>query len=609
MAKSLCLQKVSIDGQTLTIDEVAQTANSKGQVEVKLSPQAKEQIKHSRDIVEELLEKRAIVYGITTGFGKFKDVYVAPEQSEEMQKKFLLSHSAGVGAPFDEATSKAIILLRANALAKGFSGIRLEVVELLLDLLNKGITPVIPQQGSVGASGDLAPLSHLALVLIGEGKAYYRGEMLSGKEALAKAGLKPVTLQAKEGLALTNGTQVMSALGCLVVKEAEHLAKIADIIGAMSLEAQLGSKAAFLSPIHEARPHAGQKASAANLLKLLADSQLMESHKNCPMVQDAYSLRCMPQVHGASRQAFTHAREILATEINSATDNPLVFSSDMVISGGNFHGQPLALIMDYVGMALAELANISERRTERLVNPALSNGLPAFLILDGGLNSGFMIAQYTAAALVSENKILAHPACVDSIPTSANQEDHVSMGTIGARKAKTILENVKRVLAIELLCAAQGLDLRTGTVASLPHAGHKNEEAIKQALKQRQAEKKVESEPSAGSQAVEQFLLLKLATSTDSPSASPAPPPAITPETTSLVAQDTDYTASTSCPSDFFRPLKPGIGVEAAYNFVRKSIPHLDQDRAMSEEIEAALKIIESREFVAIVEQAAGTLS
>jgi histidine ammonia-lyase len=322
------------------------------------------------------------------------------------------------------------------------------------------VHPRVPEQGSLGASGDLAPLAHVALTLIGEGRSEFGGEVLPSRLALERAGLGPVVLESKEGLALTNGTQVMSALGCLTVIEAERLARLSDIIGAMSLEGQLGSARAFDERIHQVRPHPGQIASAANLRALLAGSKIVESHAGCPMVQDAYSLRCMPAVHGASRHAIAHARGVLEIEINSATDNPLVFG-DGVRYGGNFHGQPLALVLDYLGIALAELASISERRTERLVNPALSNGLPAFLTRHGGLNSGYMIAQYTAASLVSENKVLAHPASVDSIPTSANQEDHVSMGAIAARKARTILNNVRRVLAIELLCAAQGLDFRT----------------------------------------------------------------------------------------------------------------------------------------------------
>ncbi len=450
---------ILIDGNGLRLEDVTAVAQQNRVVE--LSETAHSQIAESRKIVEALLSERQVVYGITTGFGKFKDVYIPPEDSLKLQKNFLLSHAVGVGPSLSAPEVRSIMLLRVNALAKGYSGIRNRVVRLLIDMINQNVHPLIPEQGSVGASGDLAPLAHLALVLIGEGEAEYEGEILPGRDALTGAGLRPVILKAKEGLALTNGTQVMTAIGALVVMEALNLAKVADIIGAMSLEALLGTKRAFDSEVHKIRPHKGQIASARNLRTLLADSDLMESHKNCGMVQDAYSLRCMPQVHGATRQALDHARVVLETEINSATDNPLIFEHG-VISAGNFHGQPVALVMDYVSAALAELANISERRTERLVNPSLSNGLPPFLILNGGLNSGFMIAQYTAAALVSENKSLAHPASVDSIPTSANQEDHVSMGTISARKARAILKNLKNVLAIELLCAAQGLDLRTG---------------------------------------------------------------------------------------------------------------------------------------------------
>ncbi len=454
---------LSIDGNSLTLADISKVAH--GKVHVDLSDEAHSQLANSRKVVESMLAERRIVYGITTGFGKFKDVYIPPEDSIKLQRNFLLSHACGVGPSFDAPTVRAIILLRANALAKGYSGIRTRVVRLLLSILNEGVHPVIPEQGSVGASGDLAPLAHLALVLIGEGKAEVHGEILPGIEALEKVGLTPVILKAKEGLALTNGTQVMTALGSLKVMEALSLAKLADIIGAMSLEGLLGTDKAFTSLVHEVRPHPGQIRSAKNLRRLLADSEIMTSHEHCGMVQDAYSLRCMPQVHGASRQAFQHAREVLEIEINSATDNPLVFE-DSVISGGNFHGQPIALAMDYMAMALSELGNISERRTERLVNPSLSNGLPPFLTLEGGLNSGFMIAQYTAAALVSENKCISHPACVDSIPTSANQEDHVSMGTISARKARDITANLKNIMAIELLCAAQALDLRSGRVSS-----------------------------------------------------------------------------------------------------------------------------------------------
>lgn len=446
-----------IDGNSLLLEDVERV--SRRENTVKLSESATTQLAASRAVIENIVHSGQAIYGVTTGFGKFKDVHIKAEDSRKLQRNLLLSHAAGTGPSFDSTVVRAMLLLRANALAKGHSGIRTEVVQLLIDCLNAGVHPRVPEQGSLGASGDLAPLSHLALVLIGEGQAEVDGKLLSGAEALAAVGLKPVSLEAKEGLALTNGTQLMSALGALIVLEAERLAKLADVIGAMSLDAQLGSVRAFNERIHEVRPHPGQIASAQNLRTLLKDSEIVASHANCPMVQDAYSLRCMPQVHGASRQAFKHAREVFEIEINAATDNPLVFDQS-VMYGGNFHGQPLAIALDYLSIAIAELANISERRTERLVNPALSNGLPAFLTKYGGLNSGFMIAQYTAASLVSENKCLAHPASVDSIPTSANQEDHVSMGAIAARKARSILNNTRRVLAIELLCAAQGLDFR-----------------------------------------------------------------------------------------------------------------------------------------------------
>lgn len=453
----LAAAKVTIDGNSLTIDGLQRLAQQEAVAE--LSTEALEQIVKSRAVVDAALSSGKAVYGISTGFGKFKDVFIKPEDRKRLQTNLVLSHAAGVGPIFETEISRAMIALRANNLAKGYSGVRKELVELLLACLNSGVHPLIPEQGSLGASGDLAPLSHLALVLIGKGKAEYKGQILSGAEALAAAGLNPIELEAKEGLALTNGTQLMSAIGAQLISESEYLVKLADIIGAMSLEAQLGSPTAFSAKIQDVRPHKGQSKSASNLRRLLAESEIVESHKDCPMVQDAYSLRCMPQVHGATRQAIQHAREVFEIEINSSTDNPLVFA-DEILSGGNFHGQPLAIVLDYLCIAIAELANISERRTERLVNPFLSNGLPAFLTSNGGTESGFMIAQYTAAALVSENKVLAHPASVDSIPTSANQEDHVSMGATAGRKARMVLNNCINVLAIELLCAAQGLDYR-----------------------------------------------------------------------------------------------------------------------------------------------------
>lgn len=452
-------ENLSLDGYSLTLNEVCAVANQYKKVE--LSKEARTSMQNSRSVVDKMLDRNQVVYGVTTGFGKFKDVRIDPSDILTMQENFLRSHAAGVGPSFDDATVRAISLLRINALAKGYSGIRTEVVDLLVDLLNKEVHPQVPQQGSVGASGDLAPLAHLCLVLIGEGKASYKGEILDGAQALQKAGLKQVRLEAKEGLALTNGTQVMSAVGALAVHEGIYLCKMADIIGAMTLEALLGSRKPMIPQVHELRPHPGQIASASNLTRLLQNSEIMDSHQHCSAVQDAYSLRCMPQVHGATRQAVFHARDVLEIEFNAVTDNPLVIDNEMV-SQGNFHGQPIALVLDYFAIGMSELANISERRLERLVNPTLSRGLPPFLTIAGGLNSGYMIAQYTAAALVSENKTLCHPASVDSIPTSANQEDHVSMGTIGSRKARDILRNAKTVLAIELLCALQALDLRLG---------------------------------------------------------------------------------------------------------------------------------------------------
>lgn len=451
------LDIVEIDGESLSIEALMRLV--KGESRAALSAGSLEKMAKSRARVDEAVDSGRAVYGISTGFGKFKDVYIKSEDRKKLQLNLVLSHAAGVGPALGTDVCRALMALRANALAKGFSGIRTCLVQLLIDCLNSGIHPLIPCQGSLGASGDLAPLSHLALLLVGRGEVVFEGARMSGAEALAKAGLKAAELEAKEGLALTNGTQLMSALAALVIDEFAYLLKMADIIGAMSLEAQLGTPTAFAEKIQQIRPHRGQSASASNLRRLLAGSAIVESHKDCPMVQDAYSLRCMPQVHGASRQALIHAREVVEIEMNSATDNPLVFE-DEILSGGNFHGQPLALVLDYLAIAIAEIANISERRTERLVNPALSNGLPAFLCTKGGTESGFMIAQYTAASLVSENKVLAHPASVDSIPTSANQEDHVSMGATAGRKAMAILDNCRNVLAIELLCAAQGLDFR-----------------------------------------------------------------------------------------------------------------------------------------------------
>lgn len=451
--------KIAVNGRDLTIWDVFLVARRRAPVYVPSS--SHQAMRHSRQAVETMLAEDRVVYGITTGFGFMKDRKIAPDEVAALQVNLVRSHAAGVGDPFPTSVVRAMMLLRVNALAKGFSGVRPEVVELLVEMLNRGVHPRIPSQGSVGASGDLAPLSHLALVLMGEGTAEYKGMVLPGADALAAADLTPIQLGAKEGLALINGTQAMGAMGCLMLEQARMLAKVADIAAASAVEALLGSHAPFQSAVHVLRPHNGQMASARNLTRLLAGSELVHTHKDCGQVQDGYSLRCAPQVHGATRDTIAHARGVFQIEINSVTDNPLIFAErGEAVSAGHFHGQPLALPLDFLAIAVAELANISERRTERMVNPALSNGLPAFLVARPGLNSGYMVAQYTAAALVSENKVYCHPASVDSIPTSAGQEDHVSMGTNGARKLMKVVDNAYHVLAVELLCAVQALELR-----------------------------------------------------------------------------------------------------------------------------------------------------
>ena len=455
------MERIGIDGNGLTLEAIERVARGDG-VRVELTPAALERMRRSRAVVERAVERGEVVYGVTTGFGRLAEVAIPLDRLEELQINLIRSHACGVGAPLPRAESRAVTLLRANVLAKGFSGIRPLVVELLLELLNRGVTPVIPEQGSVGASGDLAPLSHLALVLVGEGAAELGGEVLPGGEALRRVGLEPVRLQAKEGLALNNGTQFMTGVGGLVLLGAERLVEAADVVGAMSLEGLRGTPDAFHPAIHAARPHPGQLASAERMRALLAESEIRESHRHNDLrVQDAYALRCIPQVHGAARNALGYVRSVLETEANSATDNPLIFPDEcaegLVVSGGNFHGQPVAQVLDLVAMALADLASVSERRIERLVNPDLSD-LPAFLTPDPGVRSGMMIAQITAAALVSENKVLAHPASVDSITTGANKEDHVSMGAHAALKARKVLRNAEAVLGIELLCAAQALE-------------------------------------------------------------------------------------------------------------------------------------------------------
>lgn len=451
---------MEIDGESLTLEALEAVARG-GQNGVRLAAAARERMLRSRAVVERAVESGEVVYGVTTGFGRLSDVAIPRERIAELQLNLIRSHACGVGPPLPREEVRAIMLLRANVLARGFSGVRPGIVDLLLGLLERGVHPVIPEQGSVGASGDLAPLSHLALVLVGEGEAEVGGARMPGGEALRRVGLEPLVLQAKEGLALNNGTQVMTGIGALALLAAERAVEAAEVAGAMSLEGLRGTPDAFHPALQRARPHPGQAASAGRLRALLRGSEIRESHRhNDPRVQDAYALRCMPQVHGAARAALAYVRSVLEVEANSATDNPLIFPDEeggRVISGGNFHGQPVAQVLDLLAIALADLASISERRIERLVNPDLSD-LPAFLTPEPGVNSGMMLAQITAAALVSEAKVLAHPASVDSIPTGASKEDHVSMGLTSARKARQVVRNVETVLGIELMCAAQALE-------------------------------------------------------------------------------------------------------------------------------------------------------
>jgi len=449
---------IEIDGLSLTLESTLKVAEGEA---VSLSASARPRIDAARKVVEEIVSRGETVYGINTGFGALSDVTIPPDDLRQLQLNLVRSHSCGVGEPLPEVAVRAMMLQRANVLARGHSGCRTRVVETLIQMLNAGVHPVIPSRGSVGASGDLAPLAHLALVAIGEGDAVHKGERMPGSAALQAAGIAPLTLEAKEGLALLNGTQAMTAVGGLALLAAERLINAADVAGVMSLEALRGTPVAFDERIQNARPHQGQLTSAARLRKLMEGSEIRESHRDHaldPRVQDAYAIRCMPQVHGAARGAITHAKEILEIEINSATDNPLIFpDSGDVLSGGNFHGEPIALAMDYAAVATADLGTISERRVERLVNPELS-GLPAFLTPHPGTNSGFMIAQVAAVSLIAENNVLAHPASVTNLPTSANKEDHVSMGMTSALKFDQIVRNVEMILAIELMCAAQGLE-------------------------------------------------------------------------------------------------------------------------------------------------------
>lgn len=466
------MQIVVLDGQSLTLADIE--AVSLRSCPVAIAPAALARIAASRELIEGILAEGQTVYGVNTGFGKLSDVSIPAGSLAQLQTNLVRSHAGGVGQPLSEAESRAMLLLRANVLAKGFSGCRTALVELLVALLNAGVHPVIPEKGSVGASGDLAPLAHLALVVIGEGEAFYRGERMAGGEALRRAALAPLALAAKEGLALLNGTQAMTAVGALAVARGRRAAKLADLAGAMSLEALRGTPTAFDPRIHQIRPHAGQMAAAGHLVRLLENSEIRESHREQDSrVQDAYCLRCMPQVHGAVRGALEHVAGVLEIEAGSATDNPLVFADDAkktsspkssgqgaVLSGGNFHGAPLAYAFDYAAIALTDLASITERRIDRLLNPDINEGLPAFLSPDAGLSSGFMMAQIVAAALINECQVLAHPSSTGSIPTSGGKEDHVSMGMTGALKLREIVGNVERIVGVELMCAAQGVECR-----------------------------------------------------------------------------------------------------------------------------------------------------
>jgi len=468
------LKALHINGNDLTLDDVRQVVYERRPV--LLEPEARLAVDRARAVVDDLVENNRVAYAVNTGVGKLADLHIAPDSIRKLQVNLMRSHAAGVGPPLAEDVTRAMLLLRANSLAKGFSGVRAVVIDTLSEMLNRGVHPVIPSQGSVGASGDLAPLAHLGLVLMGEGEVVYHGARMPAASALKQTDIKPLVLEAKEAISLINGTQGMLAVGLLAMLQAEILADTADVIGALTVDALKGTDVAFDERIHKARPHAGQLHVAQNLRRMLEGSLIRESHRECQAVQDAYSMRCIPQVHGAVRDTLTHCREVFEVEMNSAVDNPLVFPEEkkvgapkrpmgaqvpgVVISGGNFHGEPLAFALDFLAIALSGLAGISERRLERLVNPALNEGLPPFLAPGAGLNSGFMMPQVTAAALVSENKVLAHPASVDSITTSGNKEDYVSMGMIAANKLLRIVTNTRNVLAIEALAAAQALDFR-----------------------------------------------------------------------------------------------------------------------------------------------------
>ncbi len=447
---------IMLGDSPLTLETVYQVAHG---AKILMGDKARARVQKARDLIEEKAAGDTPVYGVTTGFGALAEVKVAPDQLKALQRNLILSHSAGVGRPLSRPETRAMMLLRAQTLSEGHSGIRPQVIDLVLTMLNRGVHPVIPEKGSVGASGDLAPLAHLALGMLGEGQAEFDGEIMPALDALRRASLQPLELEAKEGLSLVNGTQAMAAVGTMALLSAEHMCKVADVAGAMTLEGLKGIPAAFDQRVQDVRPHPGQSTSAKNLRRMVEGSSCANG-QSANRVQDPYSLRCMPQVHGATRDALKYARDVFEREINSATDNPLVFADEGdVISGGNFHGQPLALALDFAAIATAELGNISERRVEQLVNPSLS-GLPPFLVPESGIHSGYMMAQVTAASLVNENKVFATPASIDSIPGSASREDHVSMGMTSARKLREIVTNVEAIMAVEVLCAAQAIDLQ-----------------------------------------------------------------------------------------------------------------------------------------------------
>jgi histidine ammonia-lyase len=488
-------EPIVLTGANLTIADVEAVARHGAQVE--LDGDARARVQEARDVIERLVAAGEVVYGVTTGFGDLATTFIAPADAARLQQNLLMSHAAGVGPAFPTEVVRAMLLLRANTLALGHSGCRPIVIDRLLEMLAVGIHPVVPEQGSLGASGDLAPLAHLALPLIGRGEVEFHGQRMPALLVLREAGLEPLTLEAKEGLALLNGTQMMSAVGALALADADRLARTASVAAAMSVEALLGTDVAFAAEYQLARPHPGQIVVAAEMRHLLRQSTLQTSHHgNAHKIQDPYSLRCVPQVHGAVRDALDYLRGVLLIELNSATDNPLVFpggggtdptaiatGGGLVISGGNFHGEPIGLALDFAKLAVAELGSISERRTALLVDARLNGGLPPFLAATSGVDSGLMILQYTAAALVSENKVLVHPASADSIPTSANQEDHVSMGSIAARHARSVVEHVERVLSIELIVAAQALDYRLELLpGTTPGAGVRDAHAAVRAV-------------------------------------------------------------------------------------------------------------------------------